>query len=181
MHINLKVFRFDPETEKAPHYDTFELEAEPTDRVLDLLEKVRGEHDGTLAFRRSCAHGVCGSDAMRINGKNALACKVLVRDLNSDHITIEPLLGLQGDQRPDRGYGALLRALQVGIALPDQRRAAARRRQRAPAKPEEQVLRYRGHHQVHPVRRLHHLLPVLLGRRQVRWPGGHRQRAPLHL
>ena len=95
MLIHLKVFRFDPQTEKAPHYDTFELQAEPTDRVLDLLEKVRGEHDATLGLRRSCAHGVCGSDAMRINGKNALACKKLVRDLNSDHITIEPLLGLK--------------------------------------------------------------------------------------
>ncbi len=95
MLIHLKVFRFDPQTEKAPHYDTFELQAEPTDRVLDLLEKVRGEHDATLGLRRSCAHGVCGSDAMRINGKNALACKKLVRDLNSDHITMEPLLGLK--------------------------------------------------------------------------------------
>lgn len=95
MLIYLKVFRFDPQTEKAPHYDNFELQAEPTDRVLDLLEKVRNEHDATLGLRRSCAHGVCGSDAMRINGKNALACKKLVRDLNSDHITIEPLLGLK--------------------------------------------------------------------------------------
>ncbi|MBN1372219.1 MAG: succinate dehydrogenase iron-sulfur subunit [Anaerolineaceae bacterium] len=95
MLIHLKVFRFDPQTEKAPHYDNFELQAEPTDRVLDLLEKVRNEHDASLGLRRSCAHGVCGSDAMRINGKNALACKKLVRDLNSDHITIEPLLGLK--------------------------------------------------------------------------------------
>lgn len=95
MLIHLKIFRFDPQTEKAPHYDNFELQAEPTDRVLDLLEKVRNEHDATLGLRRSCAHGVCGSDAMRINGKNALACKKLVRDLNSDHITIEPLLGLK--------------------------------------------------------------------------------------
>lgn len=95
MLIHLKIFRFDPQTEKAPHYDNFELQVEPTDRVLDLLEKVRNEHDATLGLRRSCAHGVCGSDAMRINGKNALACKKLVRDLNSDHITIEPLLGLK--------------------------------------------------------------------------------------
>ncbi len=95
MLVHLKVFRFDPQKDKAPHYDTFELQVEPTDRVLDLLEKVRGEHDASLGLRRSCAHGVCGSDAMRINGKNALACKKLVRDLNSDHITIEPLLGLK--------------------------------------------------------------------------------------
>jgi succinate dehydrogenase / fumarate reductase, iron-sulfur subunit len=63
--------------------------------VLDLLEYVRGDVDGTLAFRRSCAHGVCGSDAMRINGRNYLACKVLVRDLKPGQITVEPLLGLR--------------------------------------------------------------------------------------
>ena len=51
--------------------------------------------DGTLAFRRSCAHGVCGSDAMRINGRNRLACKVLVKDLGSSEITVEPMLGLR--------------------------------------------------------------------------------------
>ena len=59
------------------------------------MEYVRGDLDFTLAFRRSCAHGVCGSDAMRINGKNALACKVLVHDLGTTEITIEPLLGLK--------------------------------------------------------------------------------------
>jgi succinate dehydrogenase / fumarate reductase iron-sulfur subunit len=71
------------------------LEAEPTDRVLDLLEYVRNYHDGTLAFRRSCAHGVCGSDAMRINGVNHLACKVLVKDLGTNNVTVEPLLGMR--------------------------------------------------------------------------------------
>jgi succinate dehydrogenase / fumarate reductase iron-sulfur subunit len=68
---------------------------DPTDRILDLLELVKAYHDSTLSFRRSCAHGVCGSDAMRINGHNALACKVLVRDLGTNKITVEPLLGLR--------------------------------------------------------------------------------------
>jgi succinate dehydrogenase / fumarate reductase, iron-sulfur subunit len=49
--------------------------------------------DGTLTFRRSCAHGICGSDAMRINGVNRLACKVLVRDVG-DEVTVEPLKAL---------------------------------------------------------------------------------------
>jgi len=61
--------------------------------VLDLLEKVKGYQDGTLSFRRSCAHGICGSDAMRINGFNRLACKTLVRDTGAK-ITVEPILGL---------------------------------------------------------------------------------------
>ena len=94
MQVTLKIFRYNPETDKKPHYETYTVEAEPTDRVLDLLEKVKGEQDGTLTFRRSCAHGVCGSDAMRINGMNRLACKVLIQDLGTDHITVEPLLGL---------------------------------------------------------------------------------------
>lgn len=95
MQIQLKVFRYQPEKSDKPYYDTFEVKAEPTDRVLDLLEYVRGDIDGTLSFRRSCAHGVCGSDAMRINGRNKLACKVLVKDLDTNEITVEPILGLK--------------------------------------------------------------------------------------
>jgi succinate dehydrogenase / fumarate reductase iron-sulfur subunit len=94
MQITLKVFRFNPETDKKWHYETYQLEGELTDRVLDLLERVKGYIDGTLSFRRSCAHGVCGSDAMRVNGRNYLACKTLVRDFG-DHITVEPILGLR--------------------------------------------------------------------------------------
>lgn len=94
MLVHLKVFRYNPEKDKKPHYETYQVEAEPTDRVLDLLEYVKGYFDGTLSFRRSCAHGVCGSDAMRINGHNRLACKVLVKDLGTDKITVEPILGL---------------------------------------------------------------------------------------
>ncbi len=92
--VTLKLFRYNPETDKKPYYDTFELEAEPTDRVLDLMEKVKGYHDGTLSFRRSCAHGVCGSCAMRINGQNMLACKTLIQDLKTNKVTVEPILGL---------------------------------------------------------------------------------------
>ncbi|MDX1437136.1 MAG: succinate dehydrogenase iron-sulfur subunit [Anaerolineales bacterium] len=95
MQVTLKIFRFNPEKDAKPHYDSYTLEAEPTDRVLDLMEAVKNYHDGTLSFRRSCAHGVCGSDAMRINGRNLLACKVLVKDLGSNKITIEPILGMK--------------------------------------------------------------------------------------
>lgn len=94
MQVTLKIFRYNPEGDKKPHYDTYKLDAEPTDRVLDLLEYVKGNFDGTLSFRRSCAHGVCGSDAMRINGLNRLACKALVKEIHSDKITVEPILGL---------------------------------------------------------------------------------------
>jgi len=95
MQVTLRVFRFNPETDKKPSYESYKLDAQPTDRVLDLLEYVKSYHDGTLSFRRSCAHGICGSDAVRINGHNRLACKVLVRDLKSKKITVEPILGMQ--------------------------------------------------------------------------------------
>jgi succinate dehydrogenase / fumarate reductase, iron-sulfur subunit len=94
MQVTLKVFRFNPEVDKKWHYGTYAFEAQETDRVLDLLEHIKGYMDGTLSFRRSCAHGVCGSDAMRINGRNHLACKTLVRDLGAK-ITVEPILGLK--------------------------------------------------------------------------------------
>lgn len=93
MQVTLKVYRYNPEKDKKPHYDTFTLEADPTERVLDLMERIKGLQDGTLTFRRSCAHGICGSDAMRINGMNRLACKTLVQDVGKK-ITVEPILGL---------------------------------------------------------------------------------------
>ncbi len=95
MQISLKVFRFNPEKDQNSHFDTFQLDVDPSERVLDVLEQVRGFIDGTLGYRRSCAHGVCGSDAMRINGRNYLACKVLIRDLDASEITIEPIMGLK--------------------------------------------------------------------------------------
>src|SRR5574342_275845 len=93
MQVTLRIFRYNPERDKKFHYETYNLEAEETDRILDLLEKVKGYHDGTLSFRRSCAHGVCGSDAMRVNGRNYLACKALVKDFGT-RITVEPITGL---------------------------------------------------------------------------------------
>ncbi|MCL2466786.1 MAG: succinate dehydrogenase iron-sulfur subunit [Micrococcales bacterium] len=84
-----------PTPEPTSRWDTFTLTMHGTDRVLDALHKVKWELDGTLTFRRSCAHGVCGSDAMRINGRNRLACKTLLKDLNlTKPITIEPIKGL---------------------------------------------------------------------------------------
>ena len=95
MRVTLRIFRFNPEADKKPHFEKYEVEADPTDRILDLLEYVKGHIDGTLSFRRSCAHGVCGSDAMRVNGRNYLACKVLVKDLHATTLNVEPMLGLQ--------------------------------------------------------------------------------------
>ncbi len=63
---------------------------ETTERLLDGLLKIKEGIDGSLTFRRSCAHGICGSCAMKINGRNRLACQTLIKDM-PDHITIEPL------------------------------------------------------------------------------------------
>jgi succinate dehydrogenase / fumarate reductase iron-sulfur subunit len=93
MKVKLKIRRFNPETDKKPWWGKYEVDMEPTDRVLDALHEVKWHQDGTLTLRRSCAHGICGSDAMRINGRNRLACKVLIKDMGRK-ITVEPILGL---------------------------------------------------------------------------------------
>ncbi|HNS59719.1 MAG TPA: succinate dehydrogenase iron-sulfur subunit [Anaerolineales bacterium] len=94
MEVTVKIFRYNPEKDSRGHYESYTVDAHENDRILDVLELIKGHKDGSLAFRRSCAHGVCGSDAMRINGRNMLACKTLVRDVGAN-ITVEPLLGLK--------------------------------------------------------------------------------------
>ncbi|MFL5385696.1 MAG: succinate dehydrogenase iron-sulfur subunit [Longimicrobiaceae bacterium] len=92
--LTLRILRYNPETDEVPYYKEYGVEVEPTDRVLDALNMVKWYQDGALTYRRSCAHGICGSDAMRINGVNRLACKVLVRDVG-DRVTVEPLMGFR--------------------------------------------------------------------------------------
>ncbi len=95
--VTLHIQRYNPETDEVPHQESYRIPALPTDRVLNLLHYVKWYLDGSLAFRRSCAHGVCGSDAMRINGRNRLACKVLVKDVVTDkntEISVEAIKGL---------------------------------------------------------------------------------------
>ena len=94
MKIRLEIARYDSTRKESSWKDTFWVEAEATDRVLDALLTVSREQDTTLAFRCSCAHGVCGSDAVRINGKERLACKTLIQDVvenEGDTITVAPL------------------------------------------------------------------------------------------
>ena len=95
LDVTFKIARFIPETDDAPHYEEYKLQALPTDRVLTVLQRIKDEIDGTLTFRRSCAHGICGSDAMRINGRNRLACKTLIKDLNiKKPVIVEAIKGL---------------------------------------------------------------------------------------
>uniref|UniRef100_UPI003C7DCD01 succinate dehydrogenase iron-sulfur subunit n=1 Tax=unclassified Streptomyces TaxID=2593676 RepID=UPI003C7DCD01 len=90
-----RIRRFNPEVSDEIEWQDFEISIDPKERVLDALHKIKWEMDGTLTFRRSCAHGICGSDAMRINGKNRLACKTLIKDINPEKpITVEAIKGL---------------------------------------------------------------------------------------
>jgi len=92
VQVTLRIKRYNPDNDIKPGFKEYVVEAEPTDRVLDALNQVKWHLDGSLTYRRSCAHGICGSDAMRINGRNRLACKVLMGELGKK-ITIEPLIG----------------------------------------------------------------------------------------
>ncbi len=107
MKIVLKIQRFNPEKDKKPYFQEFTVDAEPDDRFLDALLRVKSEQDGTLGFRKSCAHGVCGSDAMVINGTERLACKTLIQDVAEKEnavVTVEPLrtLPIQRDLMVDQ-------------------------------------------------------------------------------
>ncbi len=97
MKIYLEIQRFNPEKDSEPASRTYEVELEPTDRLLDALLKIKNREDPSLGFRKSCAHGVCGSDAMVINGKERLACKTLIKDVADTEgatIKVEPLRNL---------------------------------------------------------------------------------------
>ena len=92
MKCTFIVYRFDPAVDKKPRYQEYTVEAEPTDKILDCLNKIRWEQDPTLSYRYSCAHGICGSDALMINGRIELACQKLVRDFKTaNNFVIEPL------------------------------------------------------------------------------------------
>jgi succinate dehydrogenase / fumarate reductase, iron-sulfur subunit len=91
MEMDFRIFRFDAAVEKEPRYQEYRVSAEPEERILDCLNRIKWEHDGTLSYRMSCGHGVCGSDGMRINGVCALACQKLVREYAGTAVTLEPL------------------------------------------------------------------------------------------
>jgi succinate dehydrogenase / fumarate reductase iron-sulfur subunit len=87
-----EVYRYDPDKDAAPYMQTYEVELDGHERMLlDALVKLKKLE--TISFRRSCREGVCGSDAMNINGKNGLACLTNMREL-PDRIVLRPLPGL---------------------------------------------------------------------------------------
>jgi len=88
--MKLSIFRFDPDVDEKPYMQDFEIELAPGDRMLlDVIIRLKARDD-TLTFRRSCREGVCGSDAMNINGRNGLACIASVRELKQP-VILRPL------------------------------------------------------------------------------------------
>jgi succinate dehydrogenase / fumarate reductase, iron-sulfur subunit len=134
LKVELKIQRFDPATQKEPVWGNYVADVEDNARVLDALHYVKWYVDGTLALRRSCAHGICGSDAMVINGVNRLACKVLCKTLDQP-VTVEPIRGLKVekdlivDMEP---FFAGYRAVQPWL-VPDDTDPGGRERLQSPA------------------------------------------------
>ncbi|BAF69803.1 succinate dehydrogenase/fumarate reductase iron-sulfur subunit [Nitratiruptor sp. SB155-2] len=94
MKVTFKVFRFNAETDYLPHYDTIEMDVKEDEVVLDILNRIKWEHDGSFSYRRSCRHGICGSCAVKVNGRSTLACKERMVDmieLFGNELTIEPV------------------------------------------------------------------------------------------
>jgi len=101
MHIIVRIQRYNPQTHKSAWFEDFEVAVEPADKLLDALMFVKRNLDGTLCFRKSCAHGICGSDGMTINDVERLACRTLIQDVIGDQaendrpvVTVEPLRSL---------------------------------------------------------------------------------------
>jgi succinate dehydrogenase / fumarate reductase, iron-sulfur subunit len=91
--MKLSIYRYDPDKDAKPYMKDYEVALEGSDRMLlDALVKAKAQDD-SISFRRSCREGVCGSDAVNINGKNGLACITKVAEL-PDHGTVRPLPGL---------------------------------------------------------------------------------------
>jgi succinate dehydrogenase / fumarate reductase iron-sulfur subunit len=107
MKLTIEIKRYNSETDKEPYYKRYDVEADPSERLLDALMKIKRYQDSSLGLRKSCAHGICGSDAMVINGKERLACKTLIKDVAENEgavVRVEPLrtLPVQRDLMVDQ-------------------------------------------------------------------------------
>ncbi|GHC46401.1 succinate dehydrogenase iron-sulfur subunit [Alcaligenes pakistanensis] len=92
--VKFEIYRYDPDKDERPYMQKIEVELEPTDKMLlDAILRIKNDMDDSIALRRSCREGVCGSDAMNINGKNGLACTTNMRDLK-EPVVLRPLPGL---------------------------------------------------------------------------------------
>ena len=91
--VTIRVQRFNPEVAAKPYFDEFSVQMTPDTTILDALHQIKAEQDGSLTFRRSCRHAICGSCAMNVNGRNILVCKTPLRTQldGQGQVTIRPL------------------------------------------------------------------------------------------
>ncbi|MDA3909368.1 MAG: succinate dehydrogenase iron-sulfur subunit [Sulfurimonas sp.] len=92
--VNFKVFRFNADEDYLPYYEDYNMEVTSEEVVLDILNRIKWDHDGSFSYRRSCRHGICGACAIKVNGRATLACKESMTDmvdLFGSELTIEPL------------------------------------------------------------------------------------------
>jgi len=94
--LQVSLYRYNPESDDAPHMQEFSVDTGGKDlMVLDVLELIKADYDGSVTYRRSCREGVCGSDGLNINGKNGLACITpLSETVKGGKLVIRPLPGL---------------------------------------------------------------------------------------
>jgi len=94
--LQVSLYRYNPETDEAPYMQDFSVDTGARDlMVLDVLELIKADHDGSVTYRRSCREGVCGSDGLNMNGKNGLACITpLSETVKGEKLVIRPLPGL---------------------------------------------------------------------------------------
>ena len=92
-NATLRIQRFNPDTDSKPYLKEFILAAGRDMTILDALHQVKTELDGSLTYRRSCRHAICGSCAMNVNGFNLLVCKTPLKDVldKKGRVTIRPL------------------------------------------------------------------------------------------
>jgi succinate dehydrogenase / fumarate reductase iron-sulfur subunit len=92
--VNFKVFRFNADEDYLPYYEDYNMEVTSEEVVLDILNRIKWDHDGSCSYRRSCRHGICGACAIKVNGRSTLACKESMNEmveLFGNELTIEPL------------------------------------------------------------------------------------------
>ncbi len=91
--ITFKVFRYNSETDATPRYENYTLLVNQSELVLDILNRIKWEKDGSFSYRRSCRHGICGACAMKVNSRSIIACKTNVLELANiygNELVIEP-------------------------------------------------------------------------------------------
>jgi len=91
--VDIKAFRFNAETDYLPYTKTYTMEVGKDELILDLMNRIKWEHDGSFSYRRSCRHGICGACGIKVNGKPVLACKqnaMELLDLFNNELVFEP-------------------------------------------------------------------------------------------